>query len=39
MQDLILTIKSNTKVRKDIYHMVLGGDLSSLNNILEFQYL
>lgn len=36
MQDLILTIKSNTKVGKDIYHMVLGGDLSSLDDIGEF---
>ena len=35
MQDLILKIKSNTKVGKDIYHMVLEGDID-ISNIGEF---
>ena len=36
MEDLILKIKSNEKVGTDIYHMVLEGDLSSLDDIGEF---
>ena len=35
MQDLILKVKSNTKVGKDIYHMVLEGDID-ISNIGEF---
>ena len=35
MQDLILKIKSNTKVGKDIYHMVLEGNID-ISNIGEF---
>lgn len=36
MKDLILKIKSNTKVGTSIYHMVLEGDLSGLEDIGEF---